>query len=309
MRFPGATHHRMFASDAYTAHYWLTLLVDRLWLEGLAINTGKTKIESCERFKIKEAEEQPEPKDEKRKKDPDRNPFVIRAGYGGAIPTKFREPSQKEREKLNQLNLAEVASSFDAAALLEADAVIEAVKASIAQDEFGFLVRIIAVLDRYLQLTPYVVDALTKYAGRLTEPERARVRDVFVAKLRSEDYLPEYLVLSCITILGHEAFDDKAVLMEYFRRLRRNAGACVGRTLLNSLYDLVQREDVLEIRNGFNRADLWEKRQIIRIVRKVLDDDESRPWLKNIRLVEPDELFLQEIAGPKKTKKRHRLKR
>lgn len=301
--------YRIFAPDAHTAHYCLTLLIDRLWQEGLAINTSKTKIESCEKFKTKGTEEQPESKDEKRKKDPDRNPFVIRAGYGGTIPTKFREPSKKERERLNQLNLAEVASSIDATALLEADAVIEAVKASIAQGQFGFLVKIIAVLDRYLQLTPYVVDALVKHVAHLTEQEREEIKKVFATKLRNDDYVPEYLALSYIRILGQEAFCDKDVLMECFRTLKRNAGAYIGRALLDSLYDLVEREDVLEIRKGFNRADLWEKRQIIRIVRKILDDDEARPWLKNIKLVEPDELFLQEIAGPTKTKKKSKTKK
>jgi hypothetical protein len=131
---------------------------------------------------------------------------------------------------------------------------------------------------------------------------------VFATKLRNDDYVPEYLALSYIRILGQEAFCDKDVLMECFRTLKRNAGAYIGRALLDSLYDLVEREDVLEIRKGFNRADLWEKRQIIRIVRKILDDDEARPWLKNIKLVEPDELFLQEIAGPTKKKSKTKKK-
>ena len=38
---------RLFAPDTITAHDWLTLLIERLWIEGLSINTGKSKIEEA----------------------------------------------------------------------------------------------------------------------------------------------------------------------------------------------------------------------------------------------------------------------
>jgi len=37
--------YRMFAKDAKSAHAWLTMLIERLSIEGLAINTRKTRIE------------------------------------------------------------------------------------------------------------------------------------------------------------------------------------------------------------------------------------------------------------------------
>jgi hypothetical protein len=37
--------YRMFSKDAKSAHAWLTMLIERLSIEGLAINTSKTRIE------------------------------------------------------------------------------------------------------------------------------------------------------------------------------------------------------------------------------------------------------------------------
>lgn len=79
--------------------------------------------------------------------------------------------------------------------------------------------------------------------------------------------------------------------------------------LLDALYGLANREDVLEIRKSFSRSNLWEKRQIIRLIDSTFDEEEKRPWLKNIRQIESNELFLLETAEPiKLTKKKEILK-
>ena len=70
--------------------------------------------------------------------------------------------------------------------------------------------------------------------------------------------------------------------------------------LLDALYGLANREDMLIIRKSFSRSNLWEKRQIIRLIDSTFDEEEKRPWLKNIRQIEPNELFLLEIAEPTK---------
>ena len=57
---------------------------------------------------------------------------------------------------------------------------------------------------------------------------------------------------------------------------------------------------MLIIRKSFSRSNLWEKRQIIRLIDSTFDEEEKRPWLKNIRQIEPNELFLLEIAEPTK---------
>ncbi|MFO7812609.1 MAG: hypothetical protein R6V21_06545, partial [Pelovirga sp.] len=90
----------------------------------------------------------------------------------------------------------------------------------------------------------------------------------------------------------------------FFRELKRNAGAYIGRSVLNSLEDLVSRSDVLEIRRYFSRADSWEKRQIIKMIDKHLSEDEKRPFLKNIKSQESSDIFLVEYLNPTKQKKK-----
>lgn len=112
--------------------------------------------------------------------------------------------------------------------------------------------------------------------------------------------MPEYLQVAYIRLFGYRPFENKELLVKAFRNLKRNSGAYVGRALLDSLYELVGREDALEIRNGFERADLWEKRQILRIIDNSLDKEEKRAWFKNIRQVDTKEIFLHEILDPAK---------
>ncbi|WP_280686209.1 hypothetical protein [Breznakia sp. PFB2-30] len=107
-------------------------------------------------------------------------------------------------------------------------------------------------------------------------------------------------------MLGASAFADKSTLIQYFRNLKRQSGVYIGRTLLDSFYqqlnELIDRDTALEIRTIYSRADLWEKRQLIEIMKKVLHEEEIRPWLKNIKKTESKELFLQEVISPTKKK-------
>ena len=83
--------YRLFAPNAHKAHYWLTQLIERLWLEGLTINMRKTKIEDVSE-KLKTKPEEPEKtktKDEQKTKTENQDipepQFRILAGYGGIM--------------------------------------------------------------------------------------------------------------------------------------------------------------------------------------------------------------------------------
>ncbi len=127
--------------------------------------------------------------------------------------------------------------------------------------------------------------------------------------MTKEKYLPEYIAISLIRILGADGFQDGATLFDQFRELRRNEGAYIGRALLDSLEGIVSRGQVLEIRRYFARADSWEKRQIVRIVDRHLHEDEKRPWLRNVKIQEASDQFLVELIAPiSKPKKKKRKK-
>ena len=61
------------------------------------------------------------------------------------------------------------------------------------------------------------------------------------------------------------------------------------------------RGEVIEIRDYYKRADIWEKREILKIMQKKLSEDENRPFLKDVRL-HTNDLFEKCLACTKKDK-------
>lgn len=299
--------YRFFAKDANEAHYWLSLLIDRLDQEGLSINMHKTKIEL--KPNILKSKENIEVNHEFSIKEGS-NPFIIKAGYGGVIPTKFRKPSERELINLREKNIEYLVMKIESNEIIEATSFIEVIKVCVATERYDFIERLMILLPKFLQITPYFLDTLMKYSDKISTDIRAKVTSHFSVLLNNTDFISEYLKVSYIKLLGHPSYKDKLSLLSFYRSQKKNDGAYSGRVILDSLYDLADRNIVMEIRKGFNRSNLWEKRQIIRIVRKVLDREENRPWIKNLQYVEMSDLFLQEIISPstKKGNNRHSKK-
>ena len=96
--------YRFFAPDIKSAHAWLTMFVERLFLDGLSINPSKTSLEDVSGRKASPAATNARifvPLAQKREGVPVR----LIVGYTGTIPTKFRELSEKETTELKEENL------------------------------------------------------------------------------------------------------------------------------------------------------------------------------------------------------------
>lgn len=92
---------RLFAPDAKTAHYWISLLIERLSFEGLSLNPSKTLIEEATSIA------QIEPKSEIKKVPPVNKQTRVKGehkvfihGYAGIVPIKFKETSESEKKNL-----------------------------------------------------------------------------------------------------------------------------------------------------------------------------------------------------------------
>ena len=309
--------YRLFAPNANTAHYWLMQLIERLWIEGFTINKSKTKIEDVSNW-IKENKKdcekaKSETKDtivfNHEKRDEPKQPFRIIAGYGGTIPTRFRKATAAETEKLSKIDAETLLNKIKSSNLASSEDVLLFIRSALYSKKSHLFIDISLVLDKFPQFSLYVVDLFIKHKDEIPENIRTSIRDSFASKLNTEKYLPEYVAISLIRILGTDGFQDGVTLLNQFRALRRNAGAYIGRVLLDALESQVSRGQVLEIRRYFVRADSWEKRQIVRIVDNHLYEDEKRPWLKNIKVQEKSDLFLVELIAPtNKPKKKIRKK-
>ncbi len=291
--------YRFFAPTTEKAHAWLTLFVERLFREGLTINPSKTVLEDISKRGLAEeniAAEAAPNENEKADKSPNR----IIVGYSGIIPTKFRKITVKELGELSEENLDVYLNELREYVIVKPDKFRKLLKIIVAQEKFEILSEIMDVLDKFPQFTPLYVDVLVKNSEKIGEAARGKICENLAAKIRNVDGVPEYILISIVRLLGAPGFEKKYELMTLFRQLRRNSGAYVGRSIIDELTGLCNRTDALEVREYFDRADLWEKRSIIRLVDKHLPEAEKRPWLKNVKVHQSTDPFAIEVFDPKK---------
>jgi hypothetical protein len=302
--------YRLFAPDANTAHYWLTQLIDRLWLEGLTINKSKTKIEDVS----DECQSQCSDEDQGENANANimerdsifpgqpKHPRII-AGYSGPIPTKFREATAKKQEEFSAQDERLVLSRILSTSLAESDDVLQFIRIALYSKKFEMFREIPRVLDKYPQFTPYVVDLLDKKSELIPIEIKQYIRDMFSERLVSDKYLPIYIMLQYIKLLDLCDYRNESLLLRQFQELRRDANIYIGRALIDSLGCQLPRGLVLIIRNYFKRADAWEKRAIAHMVVSSLTYEEKRPWIRNAKIQEAKDTFLVEIVDPAKAKK------
>lgn len=288
--------YRLFAKDASIAHHWLSLLVDKLNKEGLFLNTSKTKIQDVSENENNKENITKSIETEDTVDSSLRNKFnipkIIR-GYSGLIPTKFRKQTEGEKNKLLLNNIEELYLEIDSSIVIDPKGFVEIIKTAIAQQNAEYLVIIVKALHKFPQFLPYILDAITKYEILFSD-EHIQVLTNELKAWLVDDSFSEYLLVYIIRFFSIGKFTNQEILFEYFRLLKRNSGHYIGRAVLEELENLVLRGEVLEIKDYYIRADIWEKRQIAKIVSIHINDGEKTPFFKNI-LSQSDDIFLSEL--------------
>lgn len=291
--------YRFFAPDIKSAHAWLTLFVERLFLDGLSINPSKTSLEdvSGRRSTPSATEALPfVPPAQKR----EGGAVRLIVGYTGTIPTKFRELSEREVAELKEERLDDAIKVLRDSVVLLPEDIRRLLRVLVAKAAFSELAVLTDVLERFPQFTPLIVDILVKKADDIPKDVRAKLTEYFIGKLVTAERTPEYILIAIVRILGSSGFESKISLLELFRNLKRNAGSFIGRCIIDALRGMATRNEVIEIRQYFNRADMWERRAIVLLVDKHLSEEEKRPWLRNVKIHSSDDLFAIESFEPKK---------
>jgi len=291
--------YRLFAPDAKTAHSWLSVLVERLYLEGLTVNPAKTVIEDVS----KKTKSTAVISEEARQVANELRQGRIIVGYSGTIPTKFRELSEREINELKDVTTEELESKITSNQILQPDDVRKFLRIVVASGDYSKLSLYQSLVEKFPQFTPLFVDLLIKKESLIPPALKESIKSYFSETLVHGIKYPEYILVSLVRLLGSKGFSNTSALMEFFRSLKRNSGAYVGRAVLDALSSNISRTDVLEIRQYYPRADLWEKRAIIKIVDSVLSEEEKRPWLKNVKVHSSEDYFAIESFDPKKDKK------
>lgn len=287
--------YRLFAKDAKQAHYWISLLIERLSLEGLLVNQSKTKIidVSGEKGAVKPIKVGPKQDEEETKKVVTSHTDATRiiSGYSGTIPTKFKESSEKEKEKIRGTDTEDIIDKIKNSVVIKPDEFKGYCKAILYNKKWDEFENFVVVLEKFPQFSPYAVDMLVRNQENIPENVRQAIRTNVSNWLVGDDYIPEYMCIAFVKLLSSNNFKETEVLFSFFRSLKRNAGHYIGRATLEGLEPHISRGESLEIRQYYNRADLWEKRQIIKIIDKNLMEAEKQAWFKNIRMNESNELF------------------
>lgn len=291
--------YRFFAPDIKSAHSWLTLFVERLFLEGLSINSAKTSLEDVAARRVSTSF-MPAAKSASASKT-DSAPVRLIVGYSGTIPTKFRELSDKESAELQGEDLGQCLSKLKEQVVVVPDEIRRFLRILVAKHAYETLSSLPEILERFPQFTPLAVDLLIKKHADIPAFVRDELAAYFDKKLASSEKTPEYILVAIVRLLGSDGYERKDSLLDLFRNLKRNAGSYIGRSIIDAINKLATRNDVLEIRQYFNRADAWERRAIIRLVDNVLPEEEKRPWLKNVKVHAAEDHFALELSGSKKS--------
>ncbi len=295
--------YRIFARDAFEAHSNLAILNHILSKEGLFLNNQKTNIKdiSHKNTNLKTITDEKPSEGNSKAMDSTMDfqninmafndetvdrPKIIR-GYSGLIPTKFRKLSVSEIENLKSEDLEAFLKKMKVSILIEPKEMTTLVRTIIAQEQYKRLVELPSIIKKFPQFIPYFVDVLLKNSEFLEYEDLVLIQDSFKEWMNNPD-TPEYIQIYLIRLYASEPFQNKDILLGMFRNLKRNSGDYVGRALLEALEGLLSRGELLEIKEYYYRADMWEKRQILKLVNLGLSDGEKRPFFKDVQIHEDD---------------------
>lgn len=290
--------YRIFAKDAFEAHSNLALLTLKLSKEGIFLNTQKTKIKDISDYNKKspncDVNNNQDDVIIKETEDEQPNlPKIIR-GYSGLIPTKFRKLSNAEIENLKNKNLDELIDYAQKSILIEEKIIISIIRTIVAQKEYSRLTQLPGILKKFPQFIPYFIDAVIKCEGIEME-DLVKIQNDFEEWMTNLD-VPEYIQVYLVRLYSTPLFENKKILLNSFRNLKRNSGDYIGRALLESLDGKLSRGELLEIRDYYYRADKWEERQILKMIDKSLPKGEKRAFFKDIKIHE-DDYFIKKIVN------------
>lgn len=274
--------YRIFAKDSTEAYKNLTLLIERLQIEGLFVNSNKTKVRLARskrgEIKIEEVEKKLENKNTT-------NMGVIN-GYSGLVPLKFREMTLTETEKLKQISLKKELSEIKEKVLIEPSELRELFKIVVAKEEWDLLVECSELLIKFPQLIPYFIDIIMKNKNKINEVIMEDLYSSFGKMLSNET--PEYIQIFLVKFFAEGREPQKDILLAYFYKLNRNSGDYVGRAILEALSRKLSRSELLSLRSYFTRADIWEKRQILNLLNEGLPKEEKNAYFKNVSITNQD---------------------
>ena len=292
--------YRIFAKNAFEAHSSLALLTLKLSKEGIFLNTQKTKVKDISNIEQNSLNSDVIMNeilvDSEKLDDEQRNLPKIIKGYSGLIPSKFRKLSDTEIENLNRNDLDKLIDDANGSMLIEEKAIVTIIRTIVAQKKYSRFTELPNIIKKFPQFIPYFIDAVIK-CGKIESDDLLKIQNDFKEWMTNMD-VPEYIQVFLVRIYSNSTLQNKEILLNSFRNLKRNSGDYIGRALLESLEGKLSRGELLEIRDYYYRADKWEERQILKMLSCGLSKGEKRAFFKDINIHE-DDYFIKKIIKNK----------
>ena len=280
--------YRIFAPDGKTAHYWLSLLVKRLAMEGLMINQNKTDIrENFLLLKVEDEESETLPAGIEQLSevfDDLVETYEGAGGYQGDVPLRYLQIPEVQKEEIRKKNESELFARMKSSLLINPKDFVGFCKIIEVKKKYVFAREIPYLLEKFPQFTPYAVDFILSISDDLTDEIANDIRDNFISNwIAAKHTLPEYILAALYRLFSNQRFLSKSTLMKCFRTLSPSDDLYISRTLLECLEKIVDRGEFKEIQQYYSKASTWEKRQIILMARRHLAAGELRAMYKTIK--------------------------
>lgn len=292
--------YRIFAHSAKDAHYYLNLIIARLSLEGLSVNTAKTAIETPKNL-LSEAEINSSLKRMKRD-GREKNSTRLIAGYSGLIPTKFRKPSNKEAEIIKEKDINLLRKQLIDSPIFQPAEVRDFVKCIVVKELWSECSLLLDTAENFPQFIPYLTDVFIKYSKEIEPANRENIKSYFSVILQDQSHLPEYIYIAAVNLLTSKSYESKFTVLNFYRDMKKSSGPYIARHTLEKLIPLMTRGEIIEIKNEYSQVGPWERRIILKSVLDLLEEEESRPWIKNIRSTIKFDPFSEAMSKSDKSK-------
>lgn len=300
--------YRIFTTDLAEAYEYMNLISSRLQKEGLFINGSKIKFIDNAQFisyssvlsSNADATSVDVENHDFDKNDSDKLQFwKIVNQYSGSIPLKFRELSDTQIYNFKQEDLNDTLNNLEKRKVPETSATQKMFRILVAKQDWQYIRKVAKyVFKKEPHFIPLFTDILIKKKSQIMVSGQQDIKKIIADAYENLKYenTPEYIKVYLVRFIGkyNELFDDN--LVNYFLSSKGIYNNYLLRATLDVIYESclpLTRNDAILLRDSFQRANMFEKRAIIRILNKSLPKEEKNAFFKNVRMSESDDILLE----------------
>ncbi len=268
---------RMFAPNLLTAQKWLSLLTNRLFREGLMLNSAKTKLYV--------AHKEDDPIEERNSGEAEaviKEVTLLTGGYNRVART-FVMPTEDKFEAFRAIDIKVETEALKAAAIPEFFGIKQLIIACLIQQKFDVLESLAVSCCEYLYTLDYFLDMFKKHALNIPEANRERIADFYLKMvLNSEAGSFDWYQASLASFLATDAYYRKDALVFICRNRNVESSSYPAMIALEGLKEKITRTEFKTMRESFDARDRWEQRRLMSIS-CALPDAERVAWGRTLK--------------------------